>query len=87
MQTETEKLAAEIEAVALRLGIAPSTVGEKAGQGGKFYQRLKAGKRAWPETISAVRERLRVLQVGDPSEPCEDLHGNAPLSSQGDSAA
>ncbi|PZQ99184.1 MAG: hypothetical protein DI533_00305 [Cereibacter sphaeroides] len=48
-------LLAEIEEAASRLGLSPSTVGERAGQGGKFYERLKAGKRVWPETADKVR--------------------------------
>ena len=58
MLTDTQKLALEIEAVAEVHNIAPSTVGERAGQGGQFYSRIKAGKRAWPETIQAVRAKL-----------------------------
>jgi hypothetical protein len=55
----TQQLKAEIEAVAQRLGIAPSTVGERAGQGGRFYKRLCDGKRVWPETAASVRARLQ----------------------------
>jgi len=52
-------LIAEIEAAASALGIAPSTVGERAGQGGRFYARLKEGRRAWPETAERVRSWIR----------------------------
>ena len=62
MSTEAQTLRAEIEAVASRLNIAPSTVGERAGQGGKFYDRLCAGKRVWPETVAKVRSRLAELE-------------------------
>lgn len=55
------ELKAEIEATAARLGIAPSTVGERAGQGGRFYQRLCEGKRVWPETAASVREKLAFM--------------------------
>jgi hypothetical protein len=51
----TDTLIFEIETAALALGIQPSTVGERAGQGGRFYARLKAGSRVWPETASKVR--------------------------------
>ena len=54
----TEQLRAEIEATAKALGLAPSTVGERAGQGGKFYARLCEGRRVWPETAEAVRQRM-----------------------------
>ena len=54
----TEEIKAEIESTAALLGIAPSTVGEKAGQGGRFYQRLCEGRRIWPETAESVREKL-----------------------------
>ena len=56
--SNTEHLRAEIEATAKELGLAPSTVGERAGQGGKFYARLCEGRRVWPETALAVRKRL-----------------------------
>jgi hypothetical protein len=54
--TLTETLRAEMEAAAARLGIEPSTLGERAGQGGRFYARLKDGKRVWPETAAKVRQ-------------------------------
>lgn len=54
----TKLLREEIEAAAERLGIAPSTVGERAGQGGKFYERLCQGKRVWPETAQKVLEKI-----------------------------
>ena len=54
----TDTLRAEIEATASALGISPRTVGERAGQGGKFYDRLCDGKRVWPETADKVRLRM-----------------------------
>ena len=81
MITETQQLVSEIEAVADLLGISASTVGERAGQGGQFYARLKAGKRAWPETIQTVRHRLAAMQneVSDnaPKSGCEISHDGA----------
>ena len=50
-----QNLLAEIEAAAADLGIAPSTIGARAGQGGHFHRRLKAGCRVWPETAQKVR--------------------------------
>jgi hypothetical protein len=61
MSTEADTLCVEIEAAAARLGIAPSTVGERAGQGGKFYARLKEGRRVWPDTAERVRERINSM--------------------------
>lgn len=61
----TEQLKAEIEAAAVALGVAPSTVGERAGQGGRFYARLCEGRRVWPETAEAVR--MRIASMLDPS--------------------
>ena len=58
MKTASETLADEIEAAALRLNLSPSTVGRRVGQGGKFYERLRSGKRVWPETIEKVRQQL-----------------------------
>lgn len=60
MDTTTE-LKAEIERVAATLGIQPSTVGERAGQGGHFYKRLCDGKRVWPDTAERVREHLAAM--------------------------
>ena len=65
MENTTIALKAEIEIAAKKLGIAPSTVGERAGQGGKFYSRLCEGKRVWPETAETVRNRI--LQMLSPS--------------------
>lgn len=53
--TDAQNLITEIENAATSLGIAPSTVGERAGQGGRFYARLKEGRRVWPETANKVR--------------------------------
>jgi hypothetical protein len=55
-RTLTQELAAEMEAAASRIGIEPSTLGERAGQGGRFYARLKEGKRVWPETAQKIRD-------------------------------
>ena len=55
------KLLAAIEAAASEIGLAPSTVGERAGQGGRFYSRLKSGCRVWPETEQQVRERILAM--------------------------
>lgn len=59
----TEHLKNEIEATAAHLNIAPSTVGERAGQGGRFYQRLCDGKRVWPETAESVLHRLAAMRA------------------------
>lgn len=53
---QTHALISEIEDAAARLGLAPSTVTERAGQGGRFYARLKAGARCWPDTAQKVRD-------------------------------
>lgn len=62
MMTIAQQLKSEIEATAQALGLAPSTVGMRVGQGGKFYERLAEGRRVWPETAAAVRERLAALR-------------------------
>ena len=59
---EAQALLHEIEAASADLGIAPSTVGERVGQGGHFYRRLKNGCRVWPETAAKVRVRLIELR-------------------------
>lgn len=79
MMTEIEQLIQEIEACARDLAVAPSTIGERAGQGGRFYARLKAGKRVWPETIAAVRVRIQELRsaaIPNP-QPEDPAHDNA----------
>jgi ribosomal protein L19E len=68
--SDTQSLLAEIEATAALLGIAPSTVGERAGQGGHFYRRLRAGKRVWPDTARKVRGELARMRRA----ACEDSH-------------
>lgn len=71
----------------MALGVGPSTAGRLAGQGGKFYERLCAGKRVWPETADAVRKRLDELQaqkslqgndvaLPDVLPPVADNHGD-----------
>jgi len=55
------ELIKKIEEAAAALGVSPSTVGERAGQGGMFYQRLKDGRRTWPETAAKVVDRLDSL--------------------------
>ena len=63
----TEQLRKEIEEAAEALGLSPSTVGARAGQGGTFYRRLCEGKRVWPETADAVRGRIaELLASGGP---------------------
>jgi hypothetical protein len=52
----TSSLITQIEQAAARLNVAPSTIGERAGQGGRFYARLKDGARVWPETDRKVRD-------------------------------
>ena len=63
MNHDTDKLILEIETTAAELGIAPSTLTARVGQGGMFYDRLVSGKRAWPETIQRVRARMLELRV------------------------
>lgn len=51
----------DIEVAAHSLGITPSTLSRQVGQGGKFYDRIKAGRRVWPETATKVREKIADL--------------------------
>ena len=53
-------LISEIESAAERLRVSPSTIGERAGQGGRFYARLVNGSRVWPETAQKVRDWIDV---------------------------
>ena len=52
---DTSSLISDIERAAAALGVSPSTIGERAGQGGRFYARLKEGARVWPETAQKVQ--------------------------------
>ncbi|MCD1621124.1 hypothetical protein K7H20_24100 [Salipiger manganoxidans] len=63
MNTPVDQLRAEIEATARLLGLSPSTVGERAGQGGRFYTRLTEGKKVWPETVAAVTAKLQEMRA------------------------
>lgn len=69
MSITVEQLKAAIEAKAQELGIAESTVGERAGQGGKFYSRLCEGKRVWPETAQSVMSKLQTMSPSSDSAP------------------
>lgn len=51
-------LISAIERKALEMNLSPSTIGERAGQGGRFYARLVEGRRVWPETAERVLARL-----------------------------
>lgn len=78
--TEAQKLMADMKRCADALGIKPSTLGERIGQGGRFYARLQAGKRVWPETAEKARNSMRELLA---RRECELSHMNAELSNQG----
>ena len=80
LMTEADKLKQEIEDCAAKLGIAPSTLGEKIGQGGRFYARLSRGHRVWPETAEKARKRMSDLLA--PSG-CEVSHSPDSDSFQG----
>lgn len=56
--TIEDQIKQEIEAAAAVLGIAPSTLGQRVGQGGRFYARLCDGHRIWPHTAEVVRSRI-----------------------------
>lgn len=56
--SEAHPLLQEMKSAAAELGIAVSTLGRIAGQGGKFHERLMSGKRVWPETEAKVRDAI-----------------------------
>lgn len=60
--TQAQELIKDIEDAAHLLGLAPSTIGVRSGQGGRFYARLKAGKRVWPETAEKVRAAIEQMK-------------------------
>ena len=57
--TRNEQMIAEIEHAAKLLGVSHSTAGALTGQNGMFYQRLKDGRRVWPETLDVASANLR----------------------------
>ena len=59
---EAQNLRSEMEAAAAALNLSPSTLGRIAGQGGRFYKRLKDGSRVWPETAASVRRTIEELR-------------------------
>ena len=70
--TDAEQLKSDIERCARLLGLAPSTVGERIGQGGRFYARLCEGKRVWPETAEKARNAMADLIS---MRSCDPSHG------------
>jgi hypothetical protein len=62
-----DQLKAEIDSAADALGVAPSTVGERAGQGGRFYSKLSDPTvRVWPETLLLVSGRVQQMMAERP---------------------
>ena len=86
--TYIEQLRADIEAAAEQLGIKPSTLGEKAGQGGQFYKRLVEGKQVWPQTAENVRKSISALlnEQAIKSNDCDVSHVSASAQIQGEGA-
>lgn len=69
--SDAHSLLGEMEAAAAELGVSVSTLGRLAGQGGKFHERLRNGRRVWPETIEKVRStilRERELRAKPPED-------------------
>lgn len=64
-EEERQRLIASMRAYADQVGIAPSTLGRLAGNGGDFYARLTAGNRIWPETGRKVTDYMAENPVGD----------------------
>tara|TARA_R100001369_G_scaffold79583_1_gene109639 strand:- start:728 stop:1012 length:285 start_codon:yes stop_codon:yes gene_type:complete len=75
--TQSNQLRTDIEVAAKALGVSPSTVGEKAGQGGQFYSRLVNGKRVWPETAEKVRKTIADLLVEQEAKATCDVSHEA----------
>ena len=62
-----------IEGFARDTGQAVSTVCRKAGKGGDFVSRIRAGKRVHPETLADARRWIdeQRSQMGTPQEAAE----------------
>lgn len=52
---DIEQLLVEVDEYLARTGMAASTFGKKTVNDGKCIDRLRAGGRAWPETVEAIR--------------------------------
>jgi hypothetical protein len=53
------RMIGEVDRYCERLGISVTTFGMKAGQSGRFYKRLVAGRRSFSETLASVRQYMR----------------------------
>jgi uncharacterized protein (UPF0212 family) len=83
MQTDIHNLIREMEACSEALGLSLTTIGRKVGQDGLFYARLKAGKRAWPETVEKARAWIAAEMVNAKQREAESPSGDS-LESQTD---
>lgn len=61
--SETQTVLNGIGAAAADLGIAASTLGRMAGQGGGVQVRLLAGNRVWPETAERMRDAIAQIKA------------------------
>jgi hypothetical protein len=59
MATMNEKLLSEIERYMADAGIGPHRFGILAASNGRLVDRLREGKRIWPETEKQVRDFMR----------------------------
>ena len=80
MSILVQQLKAEIEATAAELKLSPSTVGFRAGQGGKFYSRLAIGKSVRTGTYEEVMARLQQMRA---SVSCDVSHTDDPAKNKG----
>jgi uncharacterized protein (UPF0212 family) len=83
MQADIENLIREIEECSEALGLSLTTIGRKVGQDGLFYARLKAGKRAWPETVAKARAWIAAEMVNAKKREAESAVGDSPESRTG----
>lgn len=58
-QTPVETLLAEVDRYLEMTGLSPATLGKKAVNDGKCIDRLRGGKRAWPETVARIRQFMK----------------------------
>lgn len=80
MKTDIENLVREIDRYCAAVGLKPSTLSRKAIDDGKFYKRVRAGGRCWPETAARIRQYMadnpapgQAAAVDDPApEPQEE---------------
>lgn len=71
----TQPIIEEVEKFLTETGLSEHRVGFLLAKNGKLVERLRAGRRIWPETEKMIREGLvreRALRISDAANAQED---------------